>query len=163
MLTYQVRQRVLRLEGGQSLPFPAEGHVKFHLLPKQPFGTEAGGGQTAVRGVAASAYFNANSGAHSIESKQPLDPLDVKVHELGRTISLLGNELTISQTFESNQQLTETIETFYYAFPMLLAVDFADPPIVELVEGAVGAVRFRWELQHWKARFETTRTYLKTA
>lgn len=43
MLTYQVRQRVLKLEGDQTLPFPASGSVQFHFSPLQPFGVEAGG------------------------------------------------------------------------------------------------------------------------
>lgn len=156
MLTYQVRQRVFRLEGGTSLPFPSAGHVAFHFSPKQPFGAEAGGGRTAVRSVAASAYFNANSGSHYIESKQPLEPLDVTIQEPERTTRLLGNTLTISQVFETNQQLTQTIDNFYYACPMLLAADFADPPIVERVDGAIGPVKFRWELKYWKAQFEIT-------
>jgi len=156
MLTYQVRQRVFRVEGDKPLPFPEHGYVEFHFGPKQPFGMEAGGGLTAVQNIGASVLFNANNGKHFVESREPLAPLDVTVQEPERTTRLLGNVLTISQQFESNQQLTEIIESFYYGSPMLLAVDFADPPIVERVAGCIGRARFRWELQNWHARFETT-------
>jgi hypothetical protein len=39
---------------------------------------------------------------------------------------------------------------------MLLAVDFADPPIITRVDGRVGEVEFRWELASWRASFEVT-------
>ena len=64
--------------------------------------------------------------------------------------------LTISQHFESNQELTETIDGIYFAMPALLSVEFADPPYVQRVSGAVGSVGFRWELKEWKMHFRTT-------
>jgi len=48
MLTYQVRPRLFRLEGGTVLPFPVNGDVHFHFSPSQPFGVEGGGGHTAI-------------------------------------------------------------------------------------------------------------------
>src|SRR5688572_23679806 len=76
MLTYQIRKRVLRLAAGDKLLFPNQGQVTFHLAPKQPFGMEASGGRTAALGEAR-LHFDANTGVHHIESKQPLSPLDV--------------------------------------------------------------------------------------
>lgn len=156
MLTYQVRPRVFKIEGNRPLPFPANGEVNAHFSPLQPFGVEAGGGRTAVKNVAASVFFNANTGAHFVESKQPLAPLDVTIEEPSRMVRLLGNVLTISQLFDSNRQLTELIEGIYFGIPVLLSVDFADPPIVDRIDGHVGGVRFRWELETWRAQFEIT-------
>lgn len=156
MLTYQVRPRVFRLEGASAMAFPADGEISFHFSPAQPFGVEAGYGHTAVFNAEAQVLFNANTGGHSIESKQPLKPLDVTIMEPDRTIQLAGQTLTITQSFESNEQLTELIEGLYFAIPMLLAVEFADPPIITSVNGSVGAVDFRWELTNWKMRFQTT-------
>lgn len=156
MLTYQVRPRIFKVECGKSLPFPATGHVNFYFIPRQPFGVEAGGGHTAVQDVKASVMFNANTGAHFVESKQPLAPLDVKIEGKNRIVEMNGNLLTISQTFESNQQLTELVESVYFAYPLLFAVEFADPPIIERVDGKIGEVTFRWELLNWKMRFEIT-------
>lgn len=93
---------------------------------------------------------------HGIESKKPLVPLDVTIDEPNRIVQMKGNVLTIPQTFASNQELTALIESIYFGYPMLLAVEFADPPIVDRVDGQVGEVRFRWELMDWTARFETT-------
>ena len=109
MLTYQVRPRVFRLEERQTLSFPAKGDVRFYFFPLQPFGLEAGGGHAAVQNAAASMLFNANSGTHSIESKEPLLSLDVTIYEPTRIVRMNGNVLTISQLFDTNQQLTELI------------------------------------------------------
>jgi hypothetical protein len=120
MLTYQVRPRVFRIEKEKSFAFPSEGEARFVFAPLQPFGVEAGNGRTAVRAVAASVLFNANTGAHTITSKSPMKPLEVTLREPRRT------------------------------------VEFADPPVVERVEGTIGGVGFRWELKEWHARFRTT-------
>lgn len=156
MFTYQVRPRVLKLAVDQPLPFPSNGTVRMHLAPDQPFGLEAGGGRTAVRNVAASVFFNANTGAHYVQSRQPLEPLDVTIQEPSRTIQLKGNVFIVSQRFESNRELTETIESLYLGIPMLLAVDLADPPVVTMIDGEIAGVNFRWELADWRARFEIT-------
>jgi hypothetical protein len=39
---------------------------------------------------------------------------------------------------------------------MLLSVKFADPPIVERIDGTIAATRFRWELLEWRASFRIT-------
>jgi len=156
MLSYQARPRILKIEHATSLPFPAQGEIRFHFSPGQPFGVKAGGGHTAVQNVTASSMFNANTGTHEIESQQPLSPLDVQIEESDRVICLTGSTLSVAQAFKSNQELTGLIEGMYFALPMLLAVDFADPPIIERTEGHIGGVGFRWELAIWKARFEIT-------
>lgn len=156
MLTYQIRPRVFRVGKGKTLPFPSDGEIRFRFAPLQPFGVEAGGGRTAVFGVAASSQFNANTGALTIESKLPLQPLDVRITEPGRLVTWKGNVLQVSQHFESREILTQTIESLYFALPMLLNVDFADPPIVERVDGMVGGTHFGWELSRSVGSFRTT-------
>lgn len=156
MLTYQVRPRRFRLEEGQSLCFPSDAEIRFHFGPLQPFGVEAGGGRTAVQAMPASARFNANTGAHTIESKPPLQPLDVTIEETQRLVVWKGNLLRVSQRFDSLKVLSDTIESIYFALPMLLSVEFADPPFVERIDGTVGTTSFRWELREWRANFRTT-------
>lgn len=156
MLTYQIRPRVFRIEEGQSAPFPAECEVRFHLGPPQPFGLEADGGRTLVQGAGAELLFNANTGAHTIRSKRPLKPLDVAIEDGNCSIRTIGNLLTLSQLFESSRELAEVVESIYFGIPVLLNVEFADPPIVERVDGTIGGVDFRWELQNWNAPFQVT-------
>lgn len=156
MLAYQVRPRVFRLEDGDSLSFPSAGEVRFVFGPLQPFGVEPGPGRTVVRGVAAKLVFNANTGAQSIQSDEPLTPLDVELVEPLRNVRLEGNVLTITQDFGTKQELTALIQAIYFGLPPLLNVEFADPPVIERVDGVVGETKFRWELAEWKAEFRPT-------
>jgi hypothetical protein len=156
MLTYQVRPRVFRHNPGEEFAFPAECVARFHFQPLQPFGAAVGGGRTAVRAVPATALFNANSGAHTIESKQPLSPITVTIQEPTRTLALAGTTLTISQHCKSLRELEEIIESVYFVLPTLLNPSFADPPYIERVDGNVGSTAFRWELAEWRGQFTTT-------
>lgn len=156
MFTYQVHPRIFRHTSGEVLTFPAQCEICFHFQPPQPFGAAAGGGHTAVRAVAASVLFNANSGEHTIESKEPLTPLDVMIEEPTRTLRLAGTVLSISQQFGSLRDMEEMIVSVYFSLPILLNVPFADPPYIVRVDGKVGATSFRWELIEWRMEFRTT-------
>ena len=156
MLTYQVRPRVIRVIGDKPPQFPSAAEVVFCFQPLQPFGMEAGGGRTATRAEPARMLFNANTGQHSVESTTPLAPLDVRIEEPMRTLTLKGNELTVVQHFDNLGVLQEFIESLYFGAPLLLAVDFADPPRVERVQGRIGEVKFRWELANWRAEIDIT-------
>ncbi len=156
MLTYQVRPRVFRHKPDQELTFPAMCELRFHFQPSQPFGTQAGGGRTAVKGVAASLLMNANSGQQFIQSKEPLSPLSVTLNEPNRTLCLTGSTLSISERFESLKEMQETIESVYFVLPSLVNVPFADPPYIERVDGTVGSSSFGWELKEWQLAVQTT-------
>jgi hypothetical protein len=101
-------------------------------------------------------HWNANTGHHTIESKEPLKPLVVRLEAPNRIVDLNGTVLTITESHEEIGSLEETIESLYFVLPSLLAVRFADPPILERVEGTVGEVPFRWELAEWTGTYWTT-------
>lgn len=136
--------------------FPADTEIKFHLLPKQPFGTDADGGRTVVRASAGTMHFNLNSGNHSFQSKNPLDPLEVRIEEGSRVVELKGDVLTIYQKFETLKELQEFVTSIYFGLPILLNLEFADPPHVERVVGNIGGIPFRWELSEWRFPLTTT-------
>jgi hypothetical protein len=158
MFTYQVRQRVFRVaDGTKPFVFPSDCTIRFHFWPQQPFGESAGGGRTAVQSKPATAFFDANTGNHSIESKEPLQPLDVRIEEGSmRNIVMTGTILSVSQKIDSNTELTDLIQGLYLCLPILINVDFADPPIITRVDGSVGGRNFRWELNKWSMEFEIT-------
>ncbi|MEI6104486.1 MAG: hypothetical protein WCP70_11125 [Methanothrix sp.] len=156
MLTYQVRPRVFWHDPAEPLVFPNDAEVRFHLKPLQPFGMEAGGGHTAVQAVEATAFFNANTGEHSIESKVPLEPLDVTIEEPIRTVLLKGNVLSFKEHFDDIHNLNDMIESLYFVLPGLLNIEFADPPVIERVDGIVGDSHFRWQLSSWGGQFRIT-------
>lgn len=156
MLTYQIRPRIFRTDGTPFPAFPLLGEVRLHLAPQQPFGVEAGGGRTAVKAVAAKMLFNANNGEHFVESNDPLQPLDVTLQAPDQVVRIEGSRLTVSQVFESLSAVAQFIDGIYFAIPALLAVEFGDPPFVQRVDGVLGGVPFRWELENWNALILTT-------
>jgi len=156
VFTYQIRRRVLRLSQDTTLKFPNDCKVSFQFGPPQPFGDAADGGRTTVMSKPATATFNANSGSHTIASKEPLVPLEVRVEEPNRIVELHGANLSIHQKIASQQELIEIIEGIYFALPILLNLDFGDPPYIERVEGTIGDAPFRWELANWKMEFQIT-------
>lgn len=156
MLTYQIRPRVFRIDETRALHWSAECILRFHFAPKQPFGTEPTGGRTTVQGKAAKASFNANNGAHWIESAEPLAPLDVTIKEQARTVTLRGHVFEMSQVFQSLRDLDDWLTGLYFALPMTLNVQFADPPVIERVDGHIGGSAFRWELRDWRMEYDIT-------
>jgi hypothetical protein len=156
MLTYQVRPRVFRITGDRKLEFPAEVEVSLYLQPLQPFGMAAGGGLTAVRGSRVNILFNANTGQHFVESDAPLMPVEVVIEEPVRLVSLEGNRLTVKEHCQDYEQFTQLVQSLYFGLPLLLAVEFIEPPIVERVDGRIGAVPFSWELSDWRFAFDLT-------
>lgn len=150
MFTYQVRKRIFRLADGREPSLPNTFEVVFTLQPPQPFGMSAGGGKTAVQSVGASVDFDANTGHHFVESKQPLRPLEVVIEEPVRKVELRGNIFRMEGRVESLVELEEMLLSVYFGLPILLNVEFADPPIVGRVEGKIGDVSFRWELTNWR-------------
>lgn len=156
MLTYQVRPRVFRITGHQKPEFPAEVEVSLYLQPLQPFGMAAGGGSTAVLETRANMQFNANIGQHFVGSETPLMPLEVVIEEPVRLVSLKGNCLTVKEHCQDYKKLIELVESLYFGLPLLLAVEFIDPPIVERVAGRIGSAPFSWELSDWQVRFDIT-------
>jgi len=162
MLTYQVRPRKFRSDKPLP-PFPADVQIRFHFEPPQPFGMKADGGRTVVRGEPARALMNANTGAHSIESNQPLKPLEVVIdvtspttNKLMRRIELKGNILHLNERFDTVRELHDVIQSMYYGMPFLFNLEFSDPPFISHVDGTVGDCEFRWELADWSMQFRTT-------
>lgn len=156
MLTYRARRRIFRLDNDASIAFPAEAVVRFHFQPPAAFGSSADGGRAIVRGAAARVIFDSNTGRGSVMSSAPLQPLDVEIVAPDIRFDLKGQVLSISQRVESTDELEGVIESNYFVLPMLLSLHFADPPIVERVEGSIGARLFRWELREWKFHFGVT-------
>ena len=157
MFTYQVRQRFFKLaQGHPALVVPNDFEAVFFLQPLQPFGKSSRDGRTAVQGVRASAYFNANTGHHFVESATPLQPLDVVVESPIDRLQVQGNEFKVFGRVESLQHLSDFLHGIYFALPVLLNVEFGDPPVIERVEGKFGTVPFRWELNYWAMKFQIT-------
>ncbi|HED36707.1 MAG TPA: hypothetical protein ENI76_00435 [Ignavibacteria bacterium] len=156
MFTYQVRKRTIRLLEKKAISFPAKVSLVFYMQPLQPFGCSKDGGKTAVENVAASVFFNANTGHHHVASVAPLKPLDVKLEETNRTLEIKGNKFFITTEVLTLLDLDMLVNSIFFCFPILLNVDFADPPIIERVDGTINNIPFRWELNDWNMTAQIT-------
>lgn len=156
MLTYRVRPRILKFEPGTKITVPAMAEVTFQFTPPQAFGSEAGGGRTAVRAVGAKMTLNMRTGQYTVESERPLSPLQLKIDDYDVRFTMSGNKVTVIKRVNSQKELLNLIQDIYYVLPLLLAAEFADPPVIMNVEGIVAGSRFGWNLQEWKAEFTTT-------
>lgn len=156
MLTYQIRRRLFRRSSSEEFAFPNSCVVRFHFRPEQPFGASAEGGRTAKLRSAARMLFDTNTGRHWITSADPLQPVDVRISAPNREVHFRGNVLEVRETLDSLNRVDEFIASIYHTIPPLLNLSFADPPYVTAVEGEIGSVPFRWELQDWQASFEVT-------
>jgi hypothetical protein len=156
MLTYQVRPRILHITSDQKPEFPADVVFSLSFQPLQPFGKASGGGLTAVKSQPGHVFFNLSTGQHFIDSEPPLSPLEVSIEEPTRLVTLEGNRVTIKEHCGDYKEFAGLLESLYFGIPLLLAVEFADPPIIELVEGQIGMVPFRWELADWQMTFDIT-------
>jgi hypothetical protein len=101
--------------------------------------------------------FDANTGWHSIESRQPLKPLDVTIEETdGRKVEIRGDMLKVTTRASSLEDLDGLLQSIFLGYPMLLSIEFGDPVVITRVDGKVGETPFRWELTDWRMKFDIT-------
>lgn len=147
MLTYQLRPRYLKRREGQPPPtFPADAVVNFSFRPLQAFGAATEGGRTVVHNTTAQVFFNAINGQCYSNTNGHLPPLEI-VGTDGR-LELRGNKLTIRSRVVDFNDLRALIDTICFALSPLLAIEFADPPYVDIIDGTLDGVAFTWELTH---------------
>lgn len=144
MLTYQVRERVFRVDS--ELEFPNDVELNLYFHPDTALGNAGAPGRTWKQSTPGGVIFDANTGHFSIDPKNSLNPLEVIVEHSNMTFKLNGNHLTITTFCESNSELTKLLESLYYAFPFILSLELRDPITVDRVDGKVGSEKFRWEL-----------------
>ena len=155
MFTYQARPRVFRSRTGKQPTFPNKIEVSLYFQPLQPFGMASSGGLTTVVGSPTTGLINFNTGQYLVEAAKPLKPLRAVI-ERSFKMCWDGNRLTVSTTCESWDSMRAIINSLYFGLPLLLAVEFADPPYVERVEGVAGGVPFTWELSRWSMPIDAT-------
>ena len=143
MFTYQIRKRKLLLKEGQKLIFPAEVEIVLQLGPVRQFGC-CGEGTTLIFGASYDIMPDLHRGRGSVISPSGLNPLNVFLEEPGGRIEMNGNQLHIHEHCHSALKLEERIQDLFFGIPILLNIEFFEPPIVEKVFGRVREVEFEW-------------------
>jgi hypothetical protein len=156
MLTYQLQSRVYRINDGDVLFFPNDVEIEILLEPPEPFGAATCPSRTAVKGHKANVRYDANTGRGTIQSDPPLLPIEVILEYTNLRFEIRGNKMLVQTMCDSARDLDELLTSLHYTFPILLNVDFADPPTVKHTSGRVGATPFRWELKEAIHSFDIT-------
>lgn len=122
--------------------------IVFHLSPLDLFGCGEPGGRTGIFGGTNQFRIDANSGRHTRISPNGLVPLKCFFEESGCRIEMKGNNLHIHEQCQSYSNLKERVEGLYFCIPILLNIEFFDPPFISRVSGRVGDLPFVWILDH---------------
>lgn len=157
MMTYQVRKRTYRVDNPNGMTFPNLAELDFEMMPLQPFGVEPGNGRTTIESVPSRLVLDLNTGWHTIESSQPLTPLNVTIDGHGLPqVEIRGNRLKAITHVSSLAQLDDQLQTIYFGYPILLSIEFGDPVTITKVYGKVGSTAFWWELTGWNMPVSAT-------
>ena len=159
MLTYQLREHVLKVEKGDTLDFPNDVEIEFTFCPSEALGIATGKGRTAIKGDKGGTIklsWNANTGRQYVASLKHLRPLKVTIKDEVREVKLEGNKFHILTHCATHKDVIELIESVYYGLPALLNLDFADSPVIECICGKVGNASFEWLHKRGVVGFDMT-------
>lgn len=155
MFTYQLHTRIFQIEDGGNFNFPNKARLEFKFAPGTTFGTEDAPSRTMVRAREATILINANTGRWTVQSRPPLERLEVILESPTSQLSLNGDNLTYDFECSNIEELHGIFSAFKWIFPPLLNLEFSDPPVVEYARGRVGKTRFRWEHKPEEWRINT--------
>ena len=156
MLTYQLQSRIYQIKNEKSFSFPNDVEIEIYLEPKEQFGVGEKHSKTAVQNRKAMMLYDANTGRSSILSDPPLEPIEAILEWDDLRLELKGNKLYVKAKCETPKSLDDLLISLHYMIPILMNVEFAEPPIVKYTRGRVGEAIFNWELEQTTHRFDIT-------
>ena len=152
MLTYQLQHRVLKKTNDKDIVFPNDVEIEIGLEPTGQFGIGSEMGKTIVKGSPCTPIFDMNTGKSWIKSNTFLKPIDATIEWTDLKLELKGNRFYVKSKCDTCKNLTDLLIAVHYGIPILLNLEFAEPPIVKYTRGRIGDATFNWELEeksHW--------------
>jgi hypothetical protein len=146
------------MEEGKTFSFPNIVEVEMVLEPTEMFGVGKEPTKTFVPGYNLQAYLNPDSGKCGIVPDHLFDPIEVIVRwkDIIQRFEMQGNKLIVTIECEEIDYLIGLLSAFYYILPLLLTIEFVEPPIVKSIVGKVGDVPFRWEFAGYTFGIDNT-------
>jgi hypothetical protein len=92
-----------------------------------------------------------------------MDPLDVRILDDGVTVHMDGTSLKVEFECRDRETLLGMLGTLRYLLPLLLNVEFADPPVIVISSGRVGDVEFNWQVERTAGPFEVVDQHVQEA
>ena len=100
--------------------------------------------------------YDANTGKSWFKSDIFLSPLDVTIEWTDLKVDLKGNIVHINSKCKDSKNLLNLLAAAHYVIPILLNIEFAEPPVVEYTRGRIGEATFDWILMQKKIWFDVT-------
>lgn len=146
MLTYQLQKRVCMIKNEKELTFPSDVEIEVCLEPTEQFGIGEKLSKTALQGSEGRLIYDANTGKWGFKSSSPLQPIEVVVEWLNLRLEMQGNIVKAKTHCRAFKDMNDLLIALHYLFPILLNLEFAEPPTVKYTRGRVGEAIFNWEL-----------------
>lgn len=136
------------------LTFPNHVEIQLTFEPSTAFGGDSPPGRTVRLGSTARSQWDANRGRSNVIGLPPLDPLEVVISDDGAKVQLNGGTLQVGFQCPDRATLLGTLGLLRYLLPLLLNIEFSDPPVVAQSHGRVGDVEFNWQVEWTASMFD---------
>lgn len=146
MLTYQLQNRVFKVTPNQRFKFPNDVEIEIYLQPTEQMGVGIKPSKTIRTHSKSLAMYDANTGKTRFFSDPALEPVEAILTFPRLGLKMKGNILYANGKCHDYDELVDLTITLHYIVPMLLNLEFAEPPTVAYTRGKVGKVTFNWEL-----------------
>lgn len=144
MLTYQLQQRLIAKTNDKEFVFPNDITIEVYLEPTGQFGIGKTSGKTILAGSKSSQFWDANTGKTWSESEVSLKPIDTSVEFTNLKLELKGNIILAKARRNSLVELYNLLVSLHYTIPILLNLEFVEPPVVKYTRGTIGEATFNW-------------------
>jgi hypothetical protein len=136
--------------------FPNQVEIEILFEPSSQFGNVVEKGMTIKQGSKGTAHYDANSGKHWVNSDPPLRPIDSTVEWTNLKLQLKANKITTIAKCNTPKDLDELLVNLHYILPILLNLEFVEPPVARYTKVKIGDALFNWELQEKLTTFDVT-------
>jgi len=143
-------------KNNKEIVFPNDVEIEIYLEPKGQFGIGRGIGKTVLQGTPATAIYDANTGKTWMKSRVFLKPIDTGVEWTNLKLGLNGNKLYAKARSDTYENLHDLLVIMHNVIPILLNLEFAEPPVVKYTRGRIGDATFNWELERTLGWFDVT-------
>src|ERR1700686_3099957 len=147
MMPSHLRPRCLILETPGQLTFPGTAALHLRFQPDPSFGGhEVPGSIVSTKGKAR-VEWNANTGTHRVIPEVPLDPVQLSVTNGETEIRISGTDTTVASYCQARGDLLNVLAAFGIIWPLVLSVQFNDPPQLAQIGGEFNGVSFNWQYE----------------
>lgn len=156
MLTYQLQRRVLMKKDRNEFVFPNNLEIEILFEPSSQYGNVVEKGKTVRKGSKATMFYDSNTGRTWVNSDRPLEPINASIEWTNLKLKLKANKLTANAKCNSRKDLGDLLVTLHYILPILLNLEFAEPPVAKYTKGKIGRAEFNRELAERLSCFDAT-------